>query len=97
MRAHAVAFAHDRLDVVDEGENVGLDADLFGELARRRLAQRLADFHHAAGQRIDSRHRRARPPCDQHQAVTEHRGRGGQDRPGWVKTVIHAASPWSDG
>src|SRR6185437_7653521 len=51
MRAHPLALALDRLDMAHEADEVGLDADLFGEFARRRLLQRLADLDRATGQR----------------------------------------------
>ena len=82
MRAHALALARDRLDMVDEGDEVGLEAGLLGEFAQRRLAQafrRLRRRRRAANRRPASGARARRAISDA--AVAEHRDRGGQDRP----------------
>jgi hypothetical protein len=72
MGAHAVAFAHDRLDMVDEGENVGFDADLFGETLREAAARAPAVR--------SGRGRRGTPP-------SRRRGSAGSDRVGRPRRV----------
>ena len=90
MLANPVAVETDRLDVIDEGENLRGDADLFGELAQGGLAQRLADFHDAARQRIEAGQRRARAPRDEDAPLAEHRDRRRQNRPRGIEPFIHA-------
>ena len=90
MLTNLGAVENDRFDVIDEGENVRGEADLFGQLARGGLAQSLSDFHHAAGQRVEPGQGRPRAPRDEHAPFAEHRDRGRQNWPRGIEPFIHA-------
>ena len=89
MHSNSFALALNRFDVPVEGNDLGLDADLFSELARGRHGKRLAYFDHAARQGETPDHRLARSTDDKHPALTKDGHRDREDRPGGEEPVIH--------
>ena len=71
MHSNSFALARNRFDVPVEGNDLGLDADLFSEFARGRHGKRLAYFDHAARQGETPDHRLARSTDDKHPALTK--------------------------
>ena len=80
-------IAFNRLDMVDEAEEVGFDPDLLAQLAQGRLGERLAGLNEAAGQAVAPRHRRPGPRRDEDAAVAEHRHRGREEGAGRIEAV----------
>ena len=93
MRLHAAAVvADDRFDMVVEGDDFRLDADFLVKLAQRRLAQRLADFDDAAGQRIEAAQRRPRTPRDERAPLAKDGQRHRKDRTRRIKAVVQGGT-----
>jgi hypothetical protein len=88
MRAHAPIIPDDRLDMIVEGQNLGLEADFLAEFSQRRLMQGLADFDDAARQRIEPEQWRTRPARDQHAVRAKDRRRDGKDRARRIEAVV---------
>ena len=61
MRPYSASFVDNRLDMPVEGDDFGLDSDLFHELSGERGGQRLADFDAPAGQAEMADQRRRAP------------------------------------
>ena len=59
MHPNPITLMSDRLDVPVEGDDLGLDADLFHKFAGDRGGERLAQFDHATGKAEMANQRRA--------------------------------------
>jgi hypothetical protein len=75
MGANPVPLWDDRLDMPVEGDDLGLDSDLFHELPGKRGGHRLADFDAAAGKAEIAKQRRPRPAYNEDPPLSKHRRR----------------------
>ena len=82
MSPNPVPLRDDRLDMLVEGDDFGVDADFFDELPGQRGGHRLADFDAAARQAEMAEQRRPRPAHDEDTAVSKDRRRNREDRAG---------------
>ena len=92
MRANPIPLMRDRLDMPVEGDDFGLDADLFHEFPGERGGESLAHLDPAAGQAEMADERRARPAYYEDPRISKHRRR---DRKNWTRReqpVIHELS-----
>src|SRR3954454_7043106 len=80
-------IAFNRLDMVDEAEEVGLDPDLLPQFPQGRVGKRLAGLDEAAGEAVVQRHRRSRPRREEDAPGPEHRDRRGEEGAGRVEAV----------
>jgi hypothetical protein len=93
MRLDAAAVvADDRFDMVVEGDDFGLDADLLVKLPQCGFAQGLADFHDPAGQGIEAEQRRPRAPRDERAPLTKYSQRHRKDRTRRIKAVVQGGT-----
>jgi hypothetical protein len=72
MRSYSVPFVENRLHMAVEGEDFGLNSDLFHKLPSERVGERLANLDRAARQAEMAKQRRARPADDERPAVPKH-------------------------
>ena len=75
-----IPLMRDRFDMPVEGDDLGLNPDLFHKLPGDRGGERLADLDPAAGEAEMADQRRARPAHDEDPALPKHRRRDREDR-----------------
>ncbi len=80
MHPNPITLMSDRLDVPVEGDDLGLDADLFHKFAGDRDSERLAQFDHATGKAEMANQGRASAADDQDPLSSKHRRRHREDR-----------------
>src|SRR4029077_17031515 len=93
MRPYSAPFVENRLHMPVEGDDFGLDSDLFHEFASERDRERLAHFDPTARQAEMTEQRRSRPADDERAAVSKDRRRDREDWAGGKQPVVHGLSP----
>jgi hypothetical protein len=88
----AAIVADDRLDMIVESDDLRLEADFLIKLPQRRLAEALADFHDAAGQRIEAAQRRPRATRDERAPLAKDGKRDRKYRARRVKAIVQGGT-----